>query len=1419
MAFNHFHVHTEYSLLDGLSRMNELVAGAYADGSDAVAATDHGTPGGSFKLRQACLDLAADLRASGEIGPDDPLPIKPVYGIEAYMAIGSRHERNFTMVPRDEADADNYEDAKSASTKKKTYDHLTLLAISETGWANLMHLHRKSYDTTWGKYPRMDYELLAEHCEGIVCLTGCLAGPVAGPLHRGDAETAGDNLDRLIGIFGLDNTYVEIMDHDIESETAITPELVELARSRSAKIIATNDCHFTHEDDARVHEAWLAVQSGSTLDDESRFKFNGSGYYLKNEDEMRAIRAEEWWAEACDTTEELAARIPGDVMPKPIKHLPQFPVPDDFDIPAKRQGAKKTLFATGEVVPWTRADQMLFSMVLDGARSRYADPIPSEVRERIRSEFSVISSMGFSDYFLIVDDIVTWARSQGIAVGPGRGSAAGCLCAYAMKIVNVEPLANHLLFERFLEPGRTDYPDMDIDFEKRRRDEVIAYIASRWGAEMVAKIGTYGQSRAKDAFQKAVKVLGRPELTSLSKSIPVAGGKPMELGRVFDPEVGEAAEFRRAFRSEVGDDEYEQIESLARGFEGAKWSKGIHACGIVISDQPLTGLIPLRVDTKSADNADRAGYAVTEWEGPELEAFGMLKMDVLGLNNLDILVTAAVAVREQTGETIDLLEDIPDPNDTDNPRVSRVWSLISAGETAGLFQLESSGMADVCKRVAPHSLEELSAVIALFRPGPISAGMPDLYADRKWGRKDIDYNLYTDDADEQAIIHSVLGETQGCIVYQEQLMRLGTAVAGFDAAWRSKLRKAVGKKKKALMDQVGTKFIADAQVAMTLPDGGEKPAFKASTAERLWEDFKGSADYLFNASHSYAYAQLAYMCAYFKANWPGMYGAALLAMTDKDKAERRAAAIVSLMQEGIDVVRPDINSSGQQTVALSDKRIIIGLAEVKGCGEPVAAIIAERQAHGPFISFGDFITRCDQQVNAGVLESLIQAGAFDEFGPRKALMRVARAVRKNPDIIIGDEEYPIIERAKREREKVGFVVAESHPMRVLHDDITAWKAANGGERGFAGLPKLLSSGDGDPATAIGLLSEWKMQWNKAGTSQYVRFTIEDGQASISGIAFSSTLADLSRMRANIEPGDLVKISGRVQVREREVTEDETGADDVVYEIKREIIGNDILPIDLGNTPEPPPERVDLSALWALLGASDLAGTSAAGDDAESTEAPARAGGDDDSGDPDDEWPDDVPVSTPVETDEWPEADEPAEAAEPEPKPEKHPAPVARMPEPSVTEVEEWTRKRALEAVAAIPSDSCALFLTADRFDDLSSSMRFFIHDGDDLRQSSNPKLLGIPQGPLRQLRFSDDLQPGFYAMPQTSNYGELNLVMVVFGPDFQWPDADIAPEELTYARVESDSETIFEYGMSVRRMRTHPTDQTADHTRELVSTS
>lgn len=1113
------HTHTEHSALDGTAHLREAAEKAAADGNPALAITDHGTMGGAWRF-------TIEARKAG---------IKPILGIEAYLAITDdwrvepdRFKPASVEVERDDdtaADADEDERGKTAkkTTKTKAYQHITLLASNKTGYENLVAMVNESANSYFKK-PIMDFKLMKQYHEGVIALTGCLGGPVLGPVASGHMDEARANLTRIVDAFGHDNVYVEIMEHGIEKETRALQTMAALAAEFDLPLVATNDSHYVNADEYETHDAWLAIQTDATLDQPNRFRFHGAGYHIRTEAEMRALRAEEWWQTAVSNTVRVADRcedvFPEDLSTMPLR-LPKFDIPEEFP----------------------SAGAYLHKLVVAGAKERYGNPIPEHVIERLKEEKRIIGQMGFDDYFLIVWDVINWARAQGIRVGPGRGSAAGSAVSYCLGIVQVDPLENNLLFERFLEPGRAGMPDIDVDFEKGRRHEVLAYLRDKYGSNRVARIGSFSAKKTKAALKDAAKLLGlRAVGEQLSKAVPIGdGGNPYTFKQLADEKDGATHRFAELV-AQFGEDGI-RVRDLASGFAGTVSGESIHACGTLISDAPLDKLIPLRRDRTKANSSGLD--VVTQWDGRDVDAFGLLKLDVLGLRNLDVVSKAVKFIKETTGEDIDP-DHLPHPNTKGNARVQATWELLQAGRTAGVFQMESTGMSNLAQQIRPDRLGDLSAVVALFRPGPLSANMHLMYADRKNGLQEVDYSIFTDNKAEQDAIATVLGETYGVFVYQEQLMRLATVIAGFDAKGRSKLRKAVGKKIKSVMDEVGEALIAGAPKEVRDPDTGEviSPVFSQATAARVFDYMKGSADYLFNASHSYAYAQLAYVTAFLKANWPAEYGAAILATTTAD--DKRQAALRALREDGVEVLAPDVNRSGAETrPVIGARQVLLGLGEIKGVKDAGGHIVANREQYGPFTSLRSLTQRVVDEhgkslVNTIAIAGLIEAGAMDEWGTRRGLMQVYR-VAKQWDITPQAHEWGILERSARQRSRLGVTVGK-HPMEFI--DPSFWTNPvltgvdeYGRETGF--VPVKLSNlpdKDREQTNAVGVLAEWAEKAYSKG--RMANFVIESEDTSIRCVAWDETL---SRLRAGGIPpvGSIVAVNAKVTVREQDI-EDEDG---------------------------------------------------------------------------------------------------------------------------------------------------------------------------------------------------------------------------------------------------------------------------------------
>ena len=1081
---------------------------AAEQGQDAIALTDHGTLGGAWKF----------AKAAKEVG------IKPIQGCELYLSLGAREERNEEIEPRDDegdTDADDDSHGKTTGggdTKTRRYQHLTVLAGSTQGWDSLVRIQSAAHSSFWYK-PRADFDLLARHSDGLIVFTGCLGGPVASKLKRGDYEGARANLGRLIEAVGKDNVYVEVMDHGIAAERKVTGGLVDLAREfwgpadYEKRVVATNDAHYPRDTDAAAHDAWLAVGVNRKMADTNRFAFKGTGYFIRSAEQMRGIFDDgNGTGKAVDTTLDIAERCSGDVLPASELRLPQFPALAEF---------------TGTAAAYLK------QQVKAGAQRRYGSPLPQEVRDRLNFEFTIISDMGLADYFLIVADIIDASRKHGVRVGPGRGSSAGALVSYCLEIVNVDPLAHGLLFERFLDPARVGMPDVDIDFDTVGRDWAINYAVTKYGADRVARIGTFGMALSRQAIKNAARVLDHVALgNELSKLVPiVADGKPMAFDHLDDENYGASAAFRA---KATATDEAKAVVELARSFEGVVSQEGIHACGVVIADAPFDGLVPLRWDHRKGAEEDTA---VTAWDGKDMDDAGFLKLDFLGLRNLDIISAAVRLIESTTGEVVDA--DNP-PTDPTDERVRATWAGIRAGRTAGLFQLDGAGMTRLCEQIAPESVADLSAIIALYRPGPLGAKMDEHYVARKRGEEDVDYAIYTADPAEQAVIASVLDDTYGVPIYQEELMQLGELVAGFGPAEKNRLRKAFSKKKRPEMEAMRSFFVDGAQAELRDEAGNVvKMVFAVGTAEKLWETFDASAEYIFNKSHSVAYGQTAYITAYLKANWPSQYGAALLAVTAQD--DKRQGTLNALRAEGITVTPPSLQLGGVSTTTAPDGSVRLGMREIKGVGDAARWIVAEREENGPFGSVRDLLCRVKvpatpggplvQNLGIGAVDGLIEAGALDEFGSRLGLRMALRAERDNGTVAMPDMEWGSLERSARERDRLGLALS-AHPLAALKDQIREWRPPGmaGKTRAMSNVPvaiQNIGSVDGAEILTLGVLAGWAERSYSRG--RMARITLEGSTSSVDGVLWDETLLALKADGDLPAVGSIVALRGKVTV--------------------------------------------------------------------------------------------------------------------------------------------------------------------------------------------------------------------------------------------------------------------------------------------------
>ncbi|HET9442187.1 MAG TPA: DNA polymerase III subunit alpha, partial [Acidimicrobiales bacterium] len=919
-SFTHLHLHTEFSMLDGAARVGEVVAAAARDGQRAIGITDHGNMYGVLDFYRACRDV----------------DVNPIIGIEAYMAAESRHER---PVRRGRIDDTGGEGERG----EKLYYHLTLLAESNAGYRNLIQLSSKAYLQGYFYKPRLDWELLAQHSEGVIATTGCLGGVVLQALLNDQTERAAELAARLQDIFGRDSLFVELQDHGLAEQRRTNPQLVEIARRIKAPLLATNDSHYTHREDAVAHDALLCVQTGSSIDDPNRFRFDSDQHYLKTAAEMRQLFSA--WPESCDNTLWVAERANVEIeFGKP--QLPEFPLPEGF----------------------ATQDEYLRWLTHEGARERYGAELPANVLQRLDYELGVIAQMGFSAYFLVVWDLIRYARDRGIRVGPGRGSAAGCCVAYCLRIVDLDPIRYDLLFERFLNPGRKQMPDIDMDFDERYRGDMIRYAADRYGADHVAQIVTFSTIKARAAVRDAARVLGYPYAIGdrVAKAMPpLVMGRDTPLHACFDrnPRYEDgwraAAELRDMY---AADPDVKKVVDVARGLEGLRRQDGIHAAAVVITNEPLTEYLPIQRKPGPGEKPEEAPI-VTQFEMHGVEELGLLKMDFLGLRNLSVIERALDLVEKATGSRPDIDNVALDDEET--------LALLRRGDSIGVFQLEGGPMRALLRSLAPTCFDDVAALVALYRPGPMAANMHNDYADRKNGRKPIQY-LHPD-------LEECLGDTQGVMLYQESMMRVAQKFAGYSLEEADNLRKACGKKVRAVMAKEREKFVA----------GCDRTGYGAEIGTKLFDVIEPFADYAFNKSHSYGYGLVAYQTAWLKAHHPVAYLAALLTSVKDDK-DATAKYLAECRTMGIEVLVPDVNVSASD-FTVTGSSIPFGLSAIRNVGAGlVGLIVEERERGGPFRDFYDFCDRVDLSVlNRRTIESLIKGGGFDSLGhPRKGLCLV-----------------------------------------------------------------------------------------------------------------------------------------------------------------------------------------------------------------------------------------------------------------------------------------------------------------------------------------------------------------------------------------------------------------------------------------------
>jgi DNA polymerase-3 subunit alpha len=911
--FVHLHVHSEYSMLDGAARVSDLFSEAARMGMPALAMTDHGNVFGAYEFWK-------QGSAAG---------VKPIIGMEAYVTPGtSRYERNKVRW------GGGGEDDVSGGG---AFTHMTLLAESTEGMHNLFRLASRSSLEGYFYKPRADRELLAEYAKGMIATTGCPSGEIQTRLRMGDYAAAARAAGELQDIFGRESFFCELMDHGLGIERRVHADLLRLAADLSIPVIATNDLHYTFAEDAEAHEVLLCVQSGKTMADPNRFKFDARDFYLKSAQEMRAVWRE--LPEACDNTLLVAQRCEVS-FDEGADLMPQFAVP-----------------AGHTEDTWLRAE------VEAGLRDRMPGGVPADYQARAAFELGVIAQMGFPGYFLVVADLCRHARESGIRLGPGRGSAAGSLVAWALRITELDPIEHGLLFERFLNPERVSMPDIDLDFDERRRGDMIRYATEKYGEDRVSQIITYSTIKAKAAIKDAARVLGFPYGIGdkITKAMPAAVmGKDIPLAGIFDAgheRYGEAKEFRALYEADA---DVKKVVDTARGLEGLRRQWGVHAAGVILSRDPLLDVIPIQ-------RREQDGAIITQFDMGACEALGLLKMDFLGLRNLTVLDDALRHICDNRGEEVDL-----ETLTLDKPEA---YELLCRGETIGVFQFEGGPMRSLIRALQPSTFEDIAALNALYRPGPMGMGSHLAYVERKHGRAPIT-PIHPEFEDS---LRDILAETYGVIVYQEQVMAIAQKVAGYSLGQADLLRRAMGKKKKDILDKEKIPF----------REGARANGYGDAAIDKLWETLIPFADYAFNKSHAAGYGLVSYWTAYLKGKYPAEYMAALLTSVRDDK-DKSALYLHECRRMGVKVLPPDVNSSNADFSPVGTD-IRYGLAGIRNVGtNVVASICATRRSKGAYTSFADFLAKVDPVAcNKKVIESLIKAGAFDSLGhTRQGLLRV-----------------------------------------------------------------------------------------------------------------------------------------------------------------------------------------------------------------------------------------------------------------------------------------------------------------------------------------------------------------------------------------------------------------------------------------------
>jgi DNA polymerase-3 subunit alpha len=1055
----HLHAHSEYSLLDGACKIDAMAARAAELGQPALGLTDHGVMNGAVDLYKACQKHG----------------IKPVAGLEAYFV----------------------DDVKTIKEKPKyERNHLTLLAENDAGFANLVKLTSAGFLEGFSRgKSNVDMEMLAAHADGVIVLTGCLQSRFCRRLVEERADDARAHLDDLIQAFGPEQVYFEVQKNGIEEQEKANQGIVRFARELKRPLVGTADVHYLCREDFDNHAALLCVQTKSTLE-APKMSFDTNEFFLKSNEEMAESFAE--WPEAIPTTLEIAERCKLEIELGSLL-LPRYPTED------------------GE-----EPEAMLRRIAGEGLRARYGDPVPAEAVERMEFELGVIEEMGFSSYFLIVWDFVRYAKENGVAVGPGRGSAAGSIVSYVLRITDLDPLAEGLIFERFLNPGRKSMPDIDIDFSVRGRERMIRYVGDKYGRESVAQIITFGKMAPRAATRDAARVLGFDYASGdrLAKQIPepIMGRSPS-----FAECLKQGQELKRTYDSEP---DAKRIIDVAQGLEGIIRNNSIHAAAVVIADRPLHEVVPLQLaeDRNTAEKGEKQYKIVTQYSMGPIEEMGLLKMDFLGLRNLDVIEDAIEIIERSRGERVEM-EKIPIDD-------AKTYAMLAAGDSTGVFQFESEGMRDALRKVGPTEFADIVALGALYRPGAM-AYIP-AYAK---GKKDPSTVRYPDPR-----LRAITEETHGCVIYQEQLMEIARSMAGFSGAEADDLRKAIGKKKRDLMATMKDKFM----------QGLSESGTAAPVAKDLWKLNEAAADYSFNKSHAACYGLISYRTAYLKANYPAEYMAAVISsvMSTKDKVP---FFVNRCAEMGIDVLPPDVNTSDHSFV-VSEKAIRFGLDAVKNVGHAAVEAILRAREDARIESIWDFCERVDSRaVNKRAIECLVKCGALDSTGAtRKGMLEALPAAQSagqkaQEDAQLGQgsifdfgdaasggnggasssHHRPPISAAEFERRELLALEKEtlgtflsSHPLSEVREALRA--------RVDCSLADLANKPDGAWVTVGGIVAESKKIRTKSG-NQMMFATLDDIEGQVEMLVFK---ADQAESAGAIEPDAVVLVRGRIDHKDR-----------------------------------------------------------------------------------------------------------------------------------------------------------------------------------------------------------------------------------------------------------------------------------------------